>query len=666
MEKEYSLEAPRFWVKQNSDEEIVSRIKETAFSKEQIENHRDFCYYLDKVLYTTNAENSEYTLMAYSLNQADTLKNASVREQVVEEGEQYLIHRIAVLRDGQLIDKTPDIAIKVMDDERESSGGVFNSFKKVNITIKDLRLYDILIWEDSSIITFPEKELVRKKFYRSIWSTPDVYWSYGELNFKFINERDEPVSYKKVLFRDSNHNLLPEESGLINKGETLEFSYRDYINNVDNQREINPFIDFATKADWPELSSFIAPYYEETLAEHKLAEFAPELIDKLAAIGDRDLQIAAAIEYVQNQVHYIYNEAEMHGHLPQSPALTFKYKQGDCKAKCVLLKSILDYLQVPSEIVLVNFRTDDFIDLYYQPSPLVFNHVVLKIQHNGEEYFVDPTIIDDYGTLENRIFVSFKCYLPIESNSTLQYRPSMCYKHFCVDEVVNINAKNGRGTVNIRSKFRNGMANNRRNYYRNASRQEILDNWNNFLFSAMNYATDRRDMDFRNIFKNAQFQIISDDKSANELITEYSVEVDDIYFKEKDGSRYLMYFDYSIAKDIRDYKCRDLPYWHQFFSEKYEINLNTDENIDTNEKYTIQETEINGKYLTFSIKKDIRRQGGSAFIRYEPLNNVGLNPQEWEELREQYAEINNSNQGLGIDIVEKGFFGKLMDKLFRK
>ncbi|MGG7506948.1 hypothetical protein ACQ7CW_24830, partial [Chryseobacterium arthrosphaerae] len=83
---------------------------------------------------------------------------------IVEENEVYQIHRISVLRDGVLIDKIPDTKIKVLDSENQSSGGGLSSNKKINITIKDLRLYDVLVLEDSQIKGFTDRDFLRKEF----------------------------------------------------------------------------------------------------------------------------------------------------------------------------------------------------------------------------------------------------------------------------------------------------------------------------------------------------------------------------------------------------------------------------------------------------------------------------------------------------------------------
>lgn len=219
--EQYKIQKPEEWAGNIGDEEIINRIKDSEFARRQIDEGRDYCYFLDKKYYTSNTENSEYVCMAYTLNEPGNLERASVSDVIVEENEIYQIHRISVLRDGVLIDKIPDTKIKVLDSENQSSGGVLSSNKKINITIKDLRLYDVLILEDSRIKEFTDRDFLRKEFSKYVWVSPDNYWAYGSFKFTFINERDQTIAYKKTFFRDEQGNVLEPEVNHLKKRRSI-------------------------------------------------------------------------------------------------------------------------------------------------------------------------------------------------------------------------------------------------------------------------------------------------------------------------------------------------------------------------------------------------------------------------------------------------------------
>ena len=371
--EKYIFDKPEEWTKSISDGELLSLVKDTDFLKNYKEQGKDYCYFLNKKIYTHNEREVEYSCMAYTLNEPSNLEAASVSDIVLQEHTTYVIHRIAVVRNGELIDKTPDVNIKVLDDEDSSGNGVLNRTQKINITIKDLRLYDVLVLEDSRSSIFTEKEFLLKAYMRYIWLSPDSYWAYGQYDFSIINDRKEPIIYRNNFFRNEEREIIPAETKTIQPGGQFELHYDNYNNPTDASREIYPFLDFVTEGSWQSLSSYIYPFYDEAVNKETLASYAPELVKSLDEISSLDEKLRYAIEYVQNNIYYLYNAYEMNGHKPQDPAVTYANKQGDCKAKTTLLKVVLDYIGVDSSIVLVNFNTD----FYFNITCLPFWHLTM-------------------------------------------------------------------------------------------------------------------------------------------------------------------------------------------------------------------------------------------------------------------------------------------------
>ena len=658
IEQGYKIQAAPQWADTLTNEQIIKLCEDSPFATEQIEEGRDFCYLLNKYYYVDDQQNADYALMAYTLTQPENLERASVGDMVLEENECYEIHRIAVIREGEYIDKLPDTNIKVLDNENNSNGGILSKSKKINVSIRDLRLYDILILEDTRTKVFSEKEFVRRDFVKHIYLTPDTYWAYGKYHYKFINNREKKVAYKRFFFRDSEGNAIEQPVEYLEKGGVFEIEHTNYINPVDPNREIFPFIDFATESTWKDLSNYIYPLYEDVLKQSNLQQFAPDLVEKLDKLPTLDEQIQFAIEYVQNNIYYTYNADEMNGHKPQEPAITFQNKQGDCKAKCVLLKTILDYLEVDSSIVLVNYNADFYLK-YYLPSLLSFNHVIVKIRHNAEDYFVDTTSRNEFGRLEKRTVLSFCHYMEIKENASLQVRKASFFELPCIDEHVKVVVNGDKGKITLNTTYRYNRANNMRNYFKQTNKKELIDGWNRFLFYNLNYINDRSEQDIREIFKDASIKIEKDDKEENELTIAYEATILKPYFT-KEGQEFLMYFDHSVLKkDLLDFRHKDSSYWHNYDSEHYIIELYADKPIDTKEKYTIQELDISNDYFTYTSKKTIDKTSGKVEISYNPLTNIEITLDKIQELKDDYNRIGDSNFGLGIDILPKGLWGKI-------
>ena len=654
----YAFSAPENWTKSLSDQEILQTVTDSDFFKEPLREGKDVCYYLHRLVRTTHESVENYVCMVYTLHETANFEAASVKEYILEESETLFIHRLSVIRNGELIDKMKDMDVKVLDHEDGSGNGVFNKLKKVNISVKDLRIGDILVQEDTRKMNYTDRDFMRKEYFKYVYSSPDSYWSYGHFEFTFINDRNQDISYKRCYFKDGK----TPENNVLKPCETFSIVEKNYNNLVDKDREVYPFIDFASAANWETLSSFIAPYYEDELQRFSLQEIAPDFWKSLHQITDKEQQIRYAIEYVQNHIKYIFDVNIMNGHRPQDAKTTFENKQGDCKAKSLLLKVILDEINVDSDIVLVNYRSDVFVNDYL-PSLFSFNHVILKVNHLDEEYFVDATLRDDCGTLENRGRVSFLNYLPIKNQQTLLKRKAFSYANFAIEDTTTYTAKNNLGTLEITTIYRYGRANSIRRYFRNTSKMEAKDSWLKFIFNSMNFNNDRSSEDVRTLFQDVTLDVIRDDENLNEIVVKFSTTFDNPYFVNADRQRFMMFFDYNIPKNaVRDFKHKDFPFWQSFDTEKYTITIETDQKIDTQEKYTVKECDIKNRYFTHSIKKNIHKNGGTAVVEFRPLSNLEIPDEAMIQLKKDYAIVADSNFGLGIDIIESGMMNQLKHK----
>jgi len=643
------------WMPEYSQEETIASFEETDFSRQQIEEGKDFCYIFDKRYYTSATENTYYIKMAYSITQPDTLKTSGVFETVLGEDDTYHLYQLAVYREWKWIDKLPDSTVRIIEHEQESGDGVTNNQKKVNIVIKDLRLYDIILIEEATVTKFDKKRLLQPNFYRNIEIFANTYWAYANYSLRIINDRKIPISYKKHFFRDDKGVLLEKETGEIAPGETAIFEWKEYLNLTDTQREEFPFIDFVTQTTWEEIADFIVPHLQKVIENVSLPDFAAEFAQEIDALENTDKKIAFCIQYVQNQMRYIYDADEMDDYIPQSPAITWKNKQGDCKAKSALLKVMMAYIGVACDIILVNYRGEVFLP-HYQPSPYVFNHMIVRMTFEGKEYFVDPTSMEEYGFLPYREIYGFEYYFPLISGATLQKRTGVRFEKYTLECNVFLNIENGVGTLQLRDVYRYHRANSVRRNWKNYAKREMIDTRNNDVFALLSYGGDPSKKDPRKIFTDVQVQIVSDDEDRNEVVVEYRATIPNAYMTDQYGKRFMMYFDNSILPSILGYNLEDIPYFHNVDRKKIDIHLECDEYIDQQEKYTCQECNLKNPYFTLVTKKDIGKYGGKMTIDYTPLSRVSIPKEDFQDLEADYKIAWDSNFGLGIDILGKGFW----------
>lgn len=151
----------------------------------------------------------------------------------------------------------------------------------------------------------------------------------------------------------------------------------------------------STTPGWAEIAAWAEPFYEPQVTD-QVAGIAAEI---RAAHGSREAQIAAALRYVQREIRYFALLLGDGGYQPLSPDETLSLMEGDCKAKALLLISILDALGVEADAAMVNPMVGRGIDRL-PASVYAFNHVIVTLEHDGLRYWFDPTAYEQSGTLD--------------------------------------------------------------------------------------------------------------------------------------------------------------------------------------------------------------------------------------------------------------------------
>ncbi|MGH2613502.1 MAG: hypothetical protein ACRDFB_10710, partial [Rhabdochlamydiaceae bacterium] len=175
--------------------------------------------------------------------------------------------------------------------------------------------------------------------------------------------------------------------------------------------------------NWREVAQKIAPLY--SLSKDLKTSVPPEmtnLIEKWKEVADDPIEQATlALRFVQDEIRYQGLEDGIGAFKPTDPWIILERRFGDCKDKSFLLHTLLKFLDIESTFVLVNSNNGKNIPNRL-PNPSFFNHVVLKISINGENYWVDPTMRLQGGNLVDNYFPGFEWGLSLseELNGLIQ------------------------------------------------------------------------------------------------------------------------------------------------------------------------------------------------------------------------------------------------------
>ncbi|WP_394693456.1 DUF3857 domain-containing protein [Hyphobacterium sp.] len=297
------------------------------------------------------------------------------------------IHAIHVIRGEEELDVTQDISVDFLRQENALEQGYFLGQVVALLRIPGLRSRDIV---DVSYSVRHDNPVIGNRHSESRYFTSAVEIPHYHFRSLWPRRGFEAV-------------VLPEDFGIERRdeGRTTEFRYgpaalpqQSPPQLVPPWRVSVPFFVATRFSDWNDVARWAAPYYE------------PEITDAIQAIADdiraehptRPEQIAAALRHVQREINYFAILLGEGGYVPLGPDETLRYAEGDCKAVTLLLLSILAALDIEADAALVSTESGRGIDVL-PPSPLSFDHVIVRVRFNGQSYWLDATRPEQAGRL---------------------------------------------------------------------------------------------------------------------------------------------------------------------------------------------------------------------------------------------------------------------------
>lgn len=159
---------------------------------------------------------------------------------------------------------------------------------------------------------------------------------------------------------------------------------------------------------WLELSEF--------QSWQEVASWAQQTLDPASVLRPRPIpmpfQPASApaeqiVQFVQDEIRYLALTMGPSSHRPYPPDVVATRRYGDCKDKSVFLCLLLRASGIEAMPALVNTFMRERINERL-PSPLAFDHVIVRAVAGGKECWIDPTISSQGGPLQRRPIGPFR------------------------------------------------------------------------------------------------------------------------------------------------------------------------------------------------------------------------------------------------------------------
>ncbi|KAF1697748.1 DUF3857 domain-containing protein [Pseudoxanthomonas koreensis] len=318
--------------------------------------------------------------------------------------QQLVLHAVELRRGDARIDRLGDSRIELLRRESGLEAGLMDGSRTLAVTIPDIRVGDRVEYR----YTIHGYNPVFGRGYHDYW-TP----RYGV-----------PVALREIRVRHPGAMPLrlraPEpgfeqDEGVEGGLRWLRIHGRDVAASADEAsvpdgHALLSRVEVTTAAGWEDVAAWASPLFPGRFSDRALAAELAAQLD--LAVGDPVGSLERAVAFVQGEVRYTGLDMGLNSHAPNPPELVAKRRFGDCKDKSQLLVALLREAGIRAEPVLVNTalraRTAERL-----PSPLAFDHVVVRAHLPQGEAWIDATRDRESGPLDARAPLGFGVGLPV-------------------------------------------------------------------------------------------------------------------------------------------------------------------------------------------------------------------------------------------------------------
>ncbi len=391
-----------------------------------------------------------------------------------------VFNTLYIIRNGERIDRLTSAKISLFNSEDELEKQIYNGSLTLNILIDDIREGDTL---DYSYTRFGANPVYQGIFaYSRIlnWSVPvhdqfmRVLW--GKKNPLYIDVKNISVEIEERLV-----NVISSE---------VSEKYTQYQVHQHNVPIVNPnsqtpgwfdpygVIYFTESENWQAVVQWAKKLYPLQLTEQhpSIVAVAEEIKSQTDDISQ---QISSALIYAQSKIRYVGLEMGTNSHFPTPAHETLALRYGDCKDKALFFISVLDVLGVKAYPALVDTEQTKLLQ---QMPPAVnrFNHVLVSVEHEGKQLWLDPTLSYQQGELSALYQPDYGYALVLKSGeqqlTSMASKQPNSYSHinetFIIPEEVDQAV-----TFSVTSEYFGNMADKKRNQMEQSAKKKITEDY---------------------------------------------------------------------------------------------------------------------------------------------------------------------------------------------
>lgn len=436
--------------------------------------------------------------------------------------ERITLHHLTLRRGNQVIDLLPRARISTLRRELDLEKGIIDGDLTTSIVLEDVRVGDVLDYSFTRSVGEDGLGTAFSDAFTTQWSIP-VKRSY----LRVLHP-----ARRNIAFKSSNASEQPHVRTL-GAWRELAWEWRDLSSLPPEEDRPGwyvhyPFIQVSEAQSWQEVARWAQRLYPRVPLTAELRS----LIAQLRTQGDtKEEWIVQALRFVQDEIRYTGIEIGPGAYRPQPPAVVLERRYGDCKEKSYLLMTLLDALGVDARPALVStYRGHASRDML--PSAGVFNHMIVRVEHAGKVYWLDPTRTLQGGTLDSIQQAHFGAALVVEDAGRFETMPPAAADLPNEIIVERFDLKAGvleKADMEVKTTYLGPRADRMRNYFAAHDRDEVTREYLNFY----------EDL-FPGISVSAPFNV-DDDRRANRIVVTEKYALEPAFTKDEKSEKH--YFE---------------------------------------------------------------------------------------------------------------------------